>query len=160
MTRSLALLTKVANGLIVTAITLCLPTAFAQSAAGAAQTGTIRVDAKRIINSFDPDAALGSSIDVLSRIDINSVFTPHILQESLSAGWGPITYRNNTELRVILRNERGLASLYSVVPRSRIGHNLPRDHHGQGGSFADKASRLSICRVSPRQSSRRLVHFH
>jgi len=84
----------------VTAITLCLPTAFAQSAAGAAQTGTIRVDAKRIINSFDPDAALGSSIDVLSRIDINSVFTPHILQESLSAGWGPITYRNNTELRM------------------------------------------------------------
>src|SRR5436190_8306005 len=98
VTRSLGLLVKVANTLVAAA--LCLPAAFAQSAAGAAQTGTIRVDAKRIINSFDPDAALGSSIDVLSRIDINSVFTPHILQESLSAGWGPITYRNNTELRM------------------------------------------------------------
>jgi hypothetical protein len=52
------------------------------------------------LNSFDPDKALGSSIDVLSRADIDQVFTPHILQESLSAGWGPISYRNNTELRM------------------------------------------------------------
>src|SRR5215472_7005904 len=52
------------------------------------------------INSFDPDSSLGSSIDVLSRRDIDRVYTPHILQESLSAGWGPITYRNNTELRM------------------------------------------------------------
>jgi hypothetical protein len=53
-----------------------------------------------LINSFDPDAALGSSIDVLSRRDIDLVYSPHIIQESLSAGWGPITYRNNTELRM------------------------------------------------------------
>ncbi|HKW17617.1 MAG TPA: discoidin domain-containing protein [Terriglobales bacterium] len=66
------------------------------------QTGTIRVDVAPddAINSFDPDSALGSSLDVLSRIDINKVFTPHIIQESLSAGWGPLTYRNNTELRM------------------------------------------------------------
>jgi len=64
--------------------------------------GTIRVDATpgHVINSFDPDSSLGSSLDVLSRIDINQVFSPHILEESLSAGWGPITYRNNTELRM------------------------------------------------------------
>lgn len=64
--------------------------------------GLVRVDAtpERVINSFDPDSALGSSIDVLSRVDINRVYTPHIIQESLSAGWGPITYRNNTELRM------------------------------------------------------------
>ena len=53
-----------------------------------------------MINSFDPDSALGSSLDVLSHRDIDIVFTPHILQESLSAGWGPITYRNNSELRM------------------------------------------------------------
>jgi NedA-like, galactose-binding domain len=64
--------------------------------------GTVRVDANpdHVINSFDPDSALGSSIDALSRNDINKVFTPHIIQESLSAGWGPLTYRNNTELRM------------------------------------------------------------
>lgn len=63
---------------------------------------TVRVDAtpNHVINSFDPDAALGSSIDVLSRRDIDYVYSPHIIQEALSAGWGPITYRNNTELRM------------------------------------------------------------
>ena len=65
-----------------------------------AETGTVRVDAGHAINSFDPDSALGSSIDVLSRRDIDMVYSPHIIQESLSAGWGPITYRNNTELRM------------------------------------------------------------
>jgi len=52
------------------------------------------------LNSFDPDQSLGSSIDVLSRSGIDKVYTPHIIQESLSAGWGPISYRNNTELRM------------------------------------------------------------
>jgi len=66
------------------------------------QTGTVHVDVTlgHAINSFDPDSALGSSIDVLSRTGIDRVYTPHIVQESLSAGWGPITYRNNTELRM------------------------------------------------------------
>src|SRR2546428_9342001 len=77
-------------------------TASAQSQpeVAAAQPATVRVDATpgHAINSFDPDSALGSSIDVLSRTGIDKVFTPHIVQESLSAGWGPITYRNNTEL--------------------------------------------------------------
>src|SRR5215467_13567754 len=64
--------------------------------------GIIHVDItpSHQINSFDPDSALGSSLDVLSRRDIDRVHTPHIVQESLSAGWGPITYRNNSELRM------------------------------------------------------------
>jgi hypothetical protein len=74
----------------------------AQTGAAAEAAATVRVDATpgREINSFDPDAALGSSIDVLSHQDIDQIYTPHILQESLSAGWGPITYRNNSELRM------------------------------------------------------------
>src|SRR6185503_5161246 len=75
------------------------PAAFPQ-VKQANETGLIRVDATHVINSFDPDSALGSSLDVLSRMDINRVFTPHVIQEALSAGWGPITYRNNTELRM------------------------------------------------------------
>ena len=64
--------------------------------------GTIRVDATpgKVINSFDPDLSIGSSIDVLSKAGIHKVFTPHIIQEALSAGYGPIAYRNNTELRM------------------------------------------------------------
>ena len=74
----------------------------ARSETPVGSTGTVHVDVApgHEINAFDPDAALGSSIDVLSRMDIDKVYSPHILEESLSAGWGPITYRNNTELRM------------------------------------------------------------
>jgi F5/8 type C domain len=74
----------------------------AQTAPKNDDVATVRVDANpaHVLNSFDPDQALGSSIDVLSRTGIDKVYTPHIIQESLSAGWGPITYRNNTELRM------------------------------------------------------------
>src|SRR5438105_4627140 len=78
-------------------------TAAAQgSGAAAMPIGTVRVDIRegRSINSSDPDSAVGSSVDVLSRRDIDKVYTPHILQEALSAGYGPITYRNNSELRM------------------------------------------------------------
>ncbi len=77
---------------------LAITPALAQSSPDA----TVHVDITPAhqINSFDPDSALGSSLDVLSRRDIDRVHTPHIVQESLSAGWGPITYRNNSELRM------------------------------------------------------------
>jgi hypothetical protein len=80
------------------------PVVFSQSITNStsAQPSTVHVDVTpgHGINSFDPDSALGSSIDVLSRAGIDTVFTPHIIQESLSAGWGPISYRNNSELRM------------------------------------------------------------
>src|SRR6202042_3202169 len=77
-------------------------TAQSASAAEPQPVATVHVDATpgHAINSFDPDSALGSSIDVLSHDGIDKVYTPHIIQESLSAGWGPITYRNNSELRM------------------------------------------------------------
>src|SRR5712664_3513423 len=83
-------------------LTVLATAAFAQSNMKAAGVVTVRVDVTpgHAINTFDPDSALGSSIDVLSGTDINRVYTPHIIQEALSAGWGPITYRNNTELRM------------------------------------------------------------
>jgi F5/8 type C domain len=70
--------------------------------AAAQVVGTVHIDVTpgHAINSFDPDWALGSSIDVLSKSGIDKVYTPHIVQEALSAGWGPITYRNNSELRM------------------------------------------------------------
>src|SRR5215472_12823800 len=88
------------------------PWVFAQSqtqnsGSGAMKTSkgfvaTIRVDATpgHETNTFRPKEALGTSIDVLREGDVDKVYTDQILKESLSAGWGPITYRNNTELRI------------------------------------------------------------
>jgi hypothetical protein len=99
MMNKLLLITFVISGFISQVNTLL---AQSKNDSSAPQIGTVHVDANpdHVINSFDPDSALGSSIDALSRNDINKVFTPHIIQESLSAGWGPLTYRNNTELRM------------------------------------------------------------
>lgn len=85
-------------------LALVAATLFALSAstANAQSPAVLHVDTtpSHVINSFDPDSALGSTLDVLSRSGIDRTFTPHILQESLSAGWGPISYRNNSELRM------------------------------------------------------------
>src|SRR5947199_9973925 len=84
--------------LLLFTLSLNLGALLAQSAPDA----TVHIDTtpSHQINSFDPDYALGSSLDVLSRRDIDRVHTPHIVQESISAGWVPITYLNNSELRM------------------------------------------------------------
>jgi hypothetical protein len=63
--------------------------------------GTVTVDATPAheVNAFEPDKAVGSSIDVLSATGIDEVYTPDVMKEMLSAGYGTITFRNNSELR-------------------------------------------------------------
>src|SRR5260370_40253428 len=84
------------------AIMRCASLAAQSVSAKETPAATVRVDAtpNHAINSFDPDSALGSSIDVLSHEGIDKVYTPHIIQEALSAGWGPITFRHKFELVV------------------------------------------------------------
>ena len=74
--------------------------------------GTIRVDAARVLGSIVPDRDVGTSIDALADDAVEKVYTEGILGESLSAGWGPISYRQNTELRIAAWhwNPRGIYS--------------------------------------------------
>src|SRR5207245_3916120 len=76
---------------------LCGVGAFAQ---------TVRIDTTpaRLIK-FDPDVALGSSMDILPADLTDVVYSEPLVKEALSAGWGPITYRQNTELTVAARSE-------------------------------------------------------
>src|SRR5271165_1867647 len=79
---------------------LFLSACFAITAA-VASGQTVRVDVTpgRAI-AFDPDQAMGSSMDILPAKQFDAVYSAPILKESLSAGWGPITYRQNTELTI------------------------------------------------------------
>jgi hypothetical protein len=62
---------------------------------------TVRVDVTPAhALSFDPDKAMGSSMDILPAKDFDTVYSDPIIKESLSAGWGPVTYRQNTELTI------------------------------------------------------------
>jgi F5/8 type C domain len=62
---------------------------------------TVRVDVTQGHSiAFDPDKAMGTSMDILPAKEFDAVYSDAIIKESLSAGWGPITYRQNTELTI------------------------------------------------------------
>lgn len=69
---------------------------------GLAGAQTIRVDAtpSHVANSFSPPYALGSTVDRVPSNATDMFFRPDQVQQILSAGWGAITYRQNTELFV------------------------------------------------------------
>jgi len=80
----------------------------ALQAAGAQQDGQITVDTSHAVNSFSPPRALGGSIDrqrggnTREAIEEHTkwVLTDPALKELLGAGWGTVTYRQNTELQI------------------------------------------------------------
>jgi hypothetical protein len=61
---------------------------------------TIRVDAtpSHVVNSFRPPYALGSTVDRVPSNATDAFFKPEAIKQILSAGWGAISYRQNTEL--------------------------------------------------------------
>jgi len=64
-----------------------------------AQSVTVELSSAKAM-PFDPDKALGSSLDILPAKHFEKVFSAETIKQSLSAGWGPITYRQNTELSI------------------------------------------------------------
>lgn len=95
---------------------------------------------------------MGTSMDILSGNQFDAVYSEPILKESLSAGWGPITYRQNTELTVDAwhwnpngkwSNEKeksgyfiGSSEPSSTSLRKSFGYALP--HRGSTRSDADQ----------------------
>ena len=63
---------------------------------------TIRVDAtpSHVANSFSPTYALGSTVDRVPSNATDPFFKPEAIEKILSAGWGAISYRQNTDLFV------------------------------------------------------------
>jgi len=63
---------------------------------------TIRVDAAagHEVNAFSPLYALGTTVDRVPSNATDAFFKPEALKQILSAGWGVISYRQNTELFV------------------------------------------------------------
>ena len=67
---------------------------------GTAQT--VRVDAtpSHVVNTFSPLYALGSTVDRVPSNATDVFFRPDQIKQILSAGWGVISYRQNTDLFV------------------------------------------------------------
>jgi hypothetical protein len=90
-------------------IAVCLPVVlFVVQMARAQQNEEIVVDTSHVVNSFSPLRALGGAIDRqrggTTEEDIAKhtqwVLTDPVLKDLLGAGWGTVTYRQNTELQI------------------------------------------------------------
>ena len=70
--------------------------------AAAAKAQVVRVDAapSHATNSFSPPYALGTTVDRVPSNATDMFFRPDQLKQVLSAGWGTVSYRQNTELFV------------------------------------------------------------
>jgi len=68
----------------------------------ATKAQTIRVDGtpSHVVNTFQPWYALGTTVDRVPSNSTDAFFSPEALQQILSAGWGAVSYRQNTELFV------------------------------------------------------------
>ena len=63
---------------------------------------TVHVDVtpSRVLNTIYPDTATGAWMDDLSRAQIDNLSKPEVIQGVKNLGWGSITMRNNSELRL------------------------------------------------------------
>jgi hypothetical protein len=61
---------------------------------------TITVDVSHSVNRFVPNETLGAGVDRIPVAAIDKDLLPGSLQETLSSGWQPVSFRQNTELAV------------------------------------------------------------
>jgi hypothetical protein len=65
---------------------------------GHAQTIQVDITPSHMRKSFVPNQALGAGIDRISQKTIDATFVRPVIDRVLEAGWGPVSYRQNTEL--------------------------------------------------------------
>jgi hypothetical protein len=122
-----------------------------------AQTVHVDVTTGRAV-AFDPDIAMGTSMDILSAKELETVYSEPVVKAGLSAGWGPISYRQNTELTYSAWhwNQAGkwsdekhksgyfLGSAELGTPlRESFGYRLPHRGTTRSDSGQDGYSRMS-----------------
>ena len=124
----------------------------------ASQTVTVDATPSHVVNRFVPRYALGSTVDRVPSNATDVFFRPDQIQKVLSAGWGVMSYRQNTDLFVQAWhwNPKGTwsdpsgkgyfvgdAKPTKEMIRHSYGYQLP--HRGftrNGGSEFDGYSRL------------------
>ena len=97
-------------------------------------------------------------MDILSHDVVEKIYTPEMVKQCLSAGWGPITYRQNTELSIgawhwnpngtwsDAANQRGYFTGSTELKdpvRHSYGYPLPHRSHTRNGGAERGYSRLT-----------------
>src|SRR5215470_19031541 len=68
--------------------------------AAVAQKVIVDANPAHVANTFSPPHSLGAAIDRLRTGSPDHLLKDPLLKEILGAGWGTVTYRQNTELMV------------------------------------------------------------
>jgi len=125
--------------------------------ASPAQTVHVDISQNKAV-PFDPDLSLGSSLDILPAKQFEKVFAPETIKASLSAGWGPITYRQNTELTIAAWHWNPIGSWSDAANKSgyftgsaeptetlrmSYGYTLPHRGNTRNGGASHGYSRLT-----------------
>ena len=80
---------------------IALAAAFCSGSVNAvAQMVTVDATPSHVVNKFSPLYALGSTVDRVPSNATDVFFRPDQVQKVLSAGWGMVSYRQNTDLFV------------------------------------------------------------
>jgi hypothetical protein len=74
--------------------------AFAGTVGTLAQVVRVDTAPEHIVNRIAPSQALGGGVDRISVQAIDKTMTPEVLKQTAPTGWGPMTYRQNTDLSV------------------------------------------------------------
>jgi len=69
-------------------------------AADSAATVHVDVTPEHVLNTIYPDTATGAWMDDLSKTQVDNLSKPETIQGIKNLGWGSITMRNNSELRL------------------------------------------------------------
>src|ERR1700683_51826 len=92
---------------------------------------TVHVDVtpEHVLNTINPDTATGAWMDDLSKTQVDNLSKPETIQGVKNLGWGSITMRNNSELRLAAWhwNENGTWS----DPATKSGYYAGSDDLGE-----------------------------
>jgi hypothetical protein len=124
------------------------------SALASSQQITVDITPGHATNSISPMQAFGAGIDRDPYNSVKTIFSPSEVQKMLTAGWGPISYRLNTELSIQAWHWNptgqwsdpkgkgyfvGDANSSGSIKRS-FGYNLPHrgttENYGTGGGYS------------------------
>jgi hypothetical protein len=119
----------------------CLALGFRQlEAQTAPPPATVHVDVtpEHVLNTINPDTATGAWMDVLSKRQVDNLSKPEVIQGVKNLGWGSITMRNNSELRLAAWhwNENGTWSDASNQCGYYAGSAEPGDPIHYGYSYS------------------------
>jgi hypothetical protein len=90
----------VAVGLVFVAACIGILSQVQAQTAPAAATVHVDVTPAHILNTIYPDTATGAWMDDLSKTQVDNLSKPETIQGIKNLGWGSITMRNNSELRL------------------------------------------------------------